>query len=76
MPVGGWPKDPLLKEVGLYTRATLDADLEGLLLRPAVEVLRWSLEEATVFAVQLRKELRSREVHAYIPLKVVFGQKP
>ncbi|RSL40218.1 hypothetical protein CEP54_016169 [Fusarium duplospermum] len=39
MPVGGWPKDPRLKKVGLYTRAALDADLEGLVLRPAVEVL-------------------------------------
>ncbi|KAJ3455389.1 hypothetical protein MRS44_013989 [Fusarium solani] len=76
MPVGGWPKDARLKEVGLYTHAAIDMDLEGLLFRPAVEVLGWSLEEATMFAVQLRKELRSRKVHAYIPLKVVFGQKP
>lgn len=39
MPVGGWPKDARLKEVGLYTHAALNMDLEGLLLRPAVEVL-------------------------------------
>lgn len=76
MPVGGWPKDSRLKEVGLYTHAALDVDLEGLVLRPAVEVLGWSLEEAIIFAARLRKELRSAKVHAYIPLKVVFGRKP
>ncbi|KAH7232524.1 S-adenosyl-L-methionine-dependent methyltransferase, partial [Fusarium solani] len=76
MPVGGWPKDPRLKKVGLYTRAALDADLEGLVLRPAVEVLGWSFKEAIIFAAQLRKELRSGKAHAYLPLKVVFGQKP
>ncbi|RSL77924.1 hypothetical protein CDV31_017298, partial [Fusarium ambrosium] len=36
-PVGGWPKDPRLREVGMYTHVALNADLEGLLLRPAVD---------------------------------------
>ncbi|RSL79145.1 hypothetical protein CDV31_017230, partial [Fusarium ambrosium] len=76
MPVGGWPKDPRLKEVGLYTHAALDADLEGLLLRPAVDVLGWGLDEVYRLAAELRKELRSGKVHAYLLLKVVFGQKP
>ncbi|RSL40439.1 hypothetical protein CEP54_016119 [Fusarium duplospermum] len=76
MPVGGWPKDPRLREVGLYTHAALDADLEGLMLRPAVEVLGWGLDKVYLLAAELRKELRSGKVHAYLCLKVVFGQKP
>jgi hypothetical protein len=55
---------------------TLDMNLEGLVLRPATEVLEWSLEEAVIFASGLREELRSRKSYAYLLLTVVFDRKP
>ncbi|KAF4467285.1 mRNA 3 -end-processing YTH1 [Fusarium albosuccineum] len=76
MPVGLWPKDPQYKEVGRYTRAALDEDLEGFVLRPAIEVLGWSMEKTTLFPAQLRNEMGQSGVHAYILLVVVFGRKP
>lgn len=76
MPVGGWPKDPRLKEVGRYTLAALDNDLEGFVLRTAIDVLKWSREEALFFAASLRREMRYGGAHAYIPYKVVVGRKP
>lgn len=30
-PIGGWPKDPELREVGNFVRATLENDLEGMI---------------------------------------------
>lgn len=29
IPIGGWPKDPKLAEVGRFVKATLENDLEG-----------------------------------------------
>ncbi|KAI8710791.1 Asparaginase [Fusarium sp. LHS14.1] len=76
MPVGSWPKKSQLKEVGHYTYAALDVDLEGFLVGPMVEKLGKRLYEAYVLAAQLRNDLRSGKVHAYLPFEVIFGRKP
>ncbi|KAH7119328.1 S-adenosyl-L-methionine-dependent methyltransferase [Dactylonectria macrodidyma] len=75
MPVGPWPMDLRLKEIGSYILAALDNDLEGFVLRPAIELLGWSEEEALLFVARLRTEMRSGKPHAYILHKVV-GRKP
>ncbi|KAI8710567.1 Asparaginase [Fusarium sp. LHS14.1] len=76
MPVGSWPKKSQLKEVGQYTYAALHVDLEGFLVGPMVEKLGKKLHDAYVLAAQLRNDLRSGKVHAYLPFEVIFGRKP
>lgn len=76
MPVGLWPEDRRFKEIGRYVWAALDNDLEGYMLRLLTKVHGWSEEDALLFVARLRKEMRSKEVHAYIRFKVVVGRKP
>jgi hypothetical protein len=68
--------DLRLKEIGSYILAALDNDLEGFVLRPAIELLGWSKEETLLFIARLRTEMRSGKPHAYILHKVVVGRKP
>ena len=39
-------------------------------------VLERSLDEMRVFLMQYRKELRNKGIHAYLPQRVIYAQKP
>ncbi|PTD07178.1 Secondary metabolism regulator LAE1 [Fusarium culmorum] len=75
-PVGAWPKDPKLQEVGKFGHAAMDQDLEGFVLYMASFVLGWSKEQVTVYCSQLRRELRNLRHHPYCRLRIVYGRKP
>ncbi|SPO04389.1 related to TAM domain methyltransferase [Cephalotrichum gorgonifer] len=74
-PVGTWPKDPQLKEIGQYTQYALEADMEGYVIYPATAI-GWTPEEVTVYAAHVRREIRNPDIHAYYRQKVVYGRKP
>ena len=40
------------------------------------QVMRRPLDEMRVFAMNIRKELRTRGIHAYIPQRIVYARKP
>ncbi|KAI1099911.1 S-adenosyl-L-methionine-dependent methyltransferase [Jackrogersella minutella] len=76
LPIGGWPMDPKLAEVGGLALLTLINDLEGYTIVP------WNIvhgentpgyQETLAF---LRKELRSRSMHSYMKIRYVYGRKP
>lgn len=75
-PIGSWPQDARLKEIGTYAQATLEQDIEGYVLFLASVVQDWSKEELDVYIAQLRRELRSGKLHPYYKQKVVWGRKP
>ncbi|KAH7324204.1 S-adenosyl-L-methionine-dependent methyltransferase [Stachybotrys elegans] len=75
-PIGGWPKDPKLKEMGLYSQAAMEQDYEGFVLYMANMILGWSMEEVRVYCSQLRREMRSGKAHPYCRVRVVYGRKP
>ncbi|KAI5857387.1 S-adenosyl-L-methionine-dependent methyltransferase [Durotheca rogersii] len=75
-PLGDWPADPKLKEIGQYNQLALEQDIEGFLVYVWITIMGWTKEEISVYAVHLRRELRSRKVHPYYPQKVVIGRKP
>ncbi|KAH6688502.1 S-adenosyl-L-methionine-dependent methyltransferase [Plectosphaerella plurivora] len=74
-PVGGWPRDEKLAEVGTYMRMALDQDAEGAVLFTA-HLQGWSKEEVLVYAARLRREMAQSRYHAYFRTQVVFGRKP
>jgi hypothetical protein len=76
LPIGSWPKDPKLQEIGSFAFAAMDQDLEGFVLYMASVVLGWSQDEVTVYCSQLRRELRSAKYHPYCRLRLVYGRKP
>ncbi|KAL5593194.1 hypothetical protein FOBRF1_012296 [Fusarium oxysporum] len=47
LPIGSWPKDPKMQEIGNFAFAAMDQDLEGFVLYMASVVLGWSQDEVT-----------------------------
>ncbi|KPM39196.1 hypothetical protein AK830_g7331 [Neonectria ditissima] len=76
LPIGTWPKDKQLKHWGAWNSQFLLQGLEGFSIRGLTDMLGWSYEEAQVFLARMRKELLDPNVHSYIDLCVVYGQKP
>lgn len=75
VPLGRWPKDSKLKEVGTCTAVAIDQDVEGYVLYVA-NMLGWTKEEVTVYAAHVRRELRNPAIHGYYKVKVVWARKP
>ncbi|CAG7564463.1 unnamed protein product [Fusarium equiseti] len=75
-PVGDWPKDPKLREVGKYVRACLENDLEGYTLMMWKDVLQWPKEEYQMFLLSLRKAIKNPKIHSYMKVRYVYGRKP
>ncbi|CAJ2499660.1 Uu.00g025130.m01.CDS01 [Anthostomella pinea] len=75
-PLGSWPADPKMKEIGQFNALALEQDIEGFIVYMWTTVVGWSKEEISVYAAHLRRELRSTEFHAYYPQKVLIGRKP
>ncbi|RYP02577.1 hypothetical protein DL764_005751 [Monosporascus ibericus] len=67
-PVGPWPRDPDMKEIGMYNLTQVLQGLEGFSLRLFCDVLGWRQEEVVVLTSKVRKELKSRHIHAQFDL--------
>ncbi|KAJ3541848.1 hypothetical protein NM208_g4407 [Fusarium decemcellulare] len=76
LPVGGWPKDPKLAQVGQFVRAALENDLEGLTLMMWHDLLQWPKEDYQLFLMGLRKGLHNPKVHSYMTVRYIYGRKP
>ncbi|KAJ6029877.1 hypothetical protein N7460_010143 [Penicillium canescens] len=79
IPLGPWPKDKLLKEVGHLQDAHWNAALEGWamwLLTHFGEPEPWTKEEVQVFLAKVRIELKDPYIHAYNPAHRVWARKP
>ncbi|KAI0108007.1 S-adenosyl-L-methionine-dependent methyltransferase [Hypoxylon sp. NC0597] len=74
-PIGGWPADKRLAEIGQYVQLTMLNDIEGYTL------LLWNMimgENTPGYAeglARMRKELRSKKMHGYMRCRYVYGQK-
>ncbi|KAF5963772.1 methyltransferase [Fusarium bulbicola] len=75
-PIGGWPQDPRLKQIGQFAQAALEQDYEGYVLYMANMVLGWTKEEVSVYCAQLRREIRSGKFHPFYRQRVVYARKP
>ena len=64
IPVGTWPRDRKLKEVGAFDVVQFLDGLEAISLRILTTVGGWSPEEVQVLLVDVRKELRERRMQA------------
>jgi hypothetical protein len=63
VPVGSWPKDPRLKEIGRYYRYSLDEGLESITLRIFTQLLGYTVTEAHATNAYFRTAMR--EIHFY-----------
>ncbi|RBR10776.1 uncharacterized protein FIESC28_09307 [Fusarium coffeatum] len=75
-PSNTWPKDPKYKEIGLWTLANIERNLESISSFLLRQGLGMTHEEIVVFIANVREEMRNTKVHAYWEVIVVTGQKP
>ncbi|KAF5521498.1 Secondary metabolism regulator LAE1 [Colletotrichum aenigma] len=76
VPIGGWAKDPFLKQVGHYAGLFMDQSLDGWALQPIGEILGWTYEEIMVLVAEMRIALRSSKSLPYFNYHMVYGRKP
>ncbi|KAH7120643.1 S-adenosyl-L-methionine-dependent methyltransferase [Dactylonectria macrodidyma] len=76
VPVGDWPKDETLKEIGRFTQLGVETDAEGHITFMANLLDGWTQDKVALYCVQLRRELRNKRIHAYYHQRVVWGRKP
>ncbi|KAI0018998.1 S-adenosyl-L-methionine-dependent methyltransferase [Xylariomycetidae sp. FL0641] len=76
LPVGGWPADPKLSEVGQYVQLTLLNDVEGYTMMLWNALMGEDTPGYQVALAKLRKEVKDRRIHGYFRARYVYGRKP
>ncbi|GME21989.1 methyltransferase domain-containing protein [Neofusicoccum parvum] len=65
LPLGPWPKDKKMKEVGMLNLMQVLEGMEAFSYRLFVNMLGWKLDEVQVFIAKTIKEMKSKTYHAY-----------
>ncbi|KAL2269639.1 hypothetical protein VTJ83DRAFT_1823 [Remersonia thermophila] len=76
IPIGTWAKNKVLKTVGLYWRTILLDGISAIALGPLTRGCGWTREQVEAFLVDVRKGYHDNSMLAYMPLHIVYGQKP
>lgn len=63
-PISTWPRDPHLKKLGFWFQQDL-LEVIGSMKVILTKGLGWSQEQAEVFLVDVRKDVKDRNIHAY-----------
>ncbi|CAL3966162.1 unnamed protein product [Diplocarpon coronariae] len=75
-PMNNWPRDPKLKEIGMWTLEHSASAIPTLSLAIFTRVLGWTLEELNIFLIDVMKETKNTSFHTYWAIYVVYGKKP
>jgi hypothetical protein len=67
VPTSTWPKGAKQKELGLWWQADL-LDALGATMRVLTKGLGWNTMEVERLLVDVRKDIKNRGVHAYMPM--------
>lgn len=70
VPIGGWPQDNKLKQVGFYNGAFIDQSIDGFAIFPIGEILGWSFDEVTVLVSEMKKAFREPRSMPYFVVYV------
>ncbi|MCJ1270533.1 hypothetical protein MMC22_010430 [Lobaria immixta] len=76
LPLGIWPKDKKMKDVGAFNLVQLKEGLEGFSLRLFTNILGWAPEELQVLLGEVREDLADRKIHALNDMHIVWARKP
>ncbi|KAF1840194.1 S-adenosyl-L-methionine-dependent methyltransferase [Cucurbitaria berberidis CBS 394.84] len=76
VPIGPWPKDPRMKEIGRYQRENMTMGIEPYTLGFFGKVLGWSEAECRVLIAKVIDDVRNKDYHLYIRYYFVVGRKP
>ncbi|KAK5660696.1 hypothetical protein OQA88_12060 [Cercophora sp. LCS_1] len=76
IPIGTWPKNKILKTVGLYWRTILLDGIQAIALGPLTRGCGWTREQVELFLVEVRRAYHDNNALMYMPFHVIYGQKP
>ncbi|KAG5960159.1 hypothetical protein E4U57_000250 [Claviceps arundinis] len=76
VPIGTWPKNKLLKTVGLYWRTILLDGLQAIAMGPLTRGLGWHREQVEMLLMEVRQAYHDNNALMYMPLHVTYAQKP
>ena len=75
-PIGPWPKDPKLKDLGRWGERNWVDGLEGWVLALYTRMLGWTYAQVMEFVDEFRKVIKDRKNHYYQEVRCVYGRKP
>ncbi|KAF5546673.1 methyltransferase [Fusarium mexicanum] len=75
-PSNSWPKDKKFKELGAWCYENFSSGLEAITMAALTRGHGWSVEDTTVFLMDVRKSMGDRKIHAYWPIYSIYGRKP
>ncbi|SPO07256.1 related to TAM domain methyltransferase [Cephalotrichum gorgonifer] len=77
VPLGTWPKDKGLKELGRWFRVQfLEMAIEAYTLALFTRAGGWAAEEVQVLLAKVRRELKGNDIHLYTYTAFATGRKP
>ncbi|KAH7022217.1 S-adenosyl-L-methionine-dependent methyltransferase [Ilyonectria destructans] len=76
VPIGGWPRDPKFKQIGLYNGMFIDQSLDGFAVFPIGEILGWTFDEVTVLVNKMRLAIKDPKALPYYNVHTVIGRRP
>ncbi|KAL7821797.1 S-adenosyl-L-methionine-dependent methyltransferase [Trichoderma gracile] len=76
IPINEWPRDERLKEIGRMWGENFSQGLNGFSIQLMNRVFGRSPAEIELQLVKIREELSNPQIHAYMPVFVVWGRKP
>ncbi|KAI1391888.1 S-adenosyl-L-methionine-dependent methyltransferase [Hypoxylon trugodes] len=75
-PIGGWPADENLAEIGKYAQLTLLNDAEGYTIFLWNTVMGENAPGYQEALFRMRQDLRNKRIHGYMRCRYVYAQKP
>lgn len=75
-PTSPWPKGKHLKQVALFFQQDMLSGLEGISMKIFTNHLGWTAAEVHDFCADVRNDFKDCNVHAYLPIRIVYGRKP
>jgi len=76
VPIGTWPVEPKLKEIGMYQLELALRSVESFTLGFLKRVNGWSNNECQVLMAEVRREIRDPKIHLYGVFHSVIGRRP
>ncbi|KAE9367287.1 S-adenosyl-L-methionine-dependent methyltransferase [Stipitochalara longipes BDJ] len=74
-PQNRWPKDPEMKELGMWMLENFSSGVSGLSMALFTRGLGWTADETEAFLVDVRKDMKDTKIHGYYTISVIYGQK-
>ena len=76
VPIGAWPKDPDLKQIGRYELLQMFDAADSFTLGFFTRVLGFSVEKTQTIIEGVKQDLKNPRHHIYSHFHFVYGRKP